>query len=151
MQVDIPIIVTRKPRPADPAFRPASPRLHQLKDTRSPSLPKPRNTNLEPRHQTLDANGPVTASRTRRISSSAAAKRFPKDFFKDENCLHPIKSIRPKHKQCEPIEPCFLDTFSHKNFLVGRDEKKEEGDTPKFKQKGEKGENGKNDRLRNKV
>lgn len=121
MHQGIPIIVTRKHTPQHPNTKPASPTLLQkLRETRSPSLPKPRNT-VEPRHQTLDANGPVGASRTRRISSSAAAKRFPKDFFKDENCLHPIKSIRPKHKQCEPVEPCFLDTFSHKNFLCPQD------------------------------
>lgn len=137
--MDIPIIVTRKGKPNEPLFKLASPHLlQQLSQHRNPSLPKPRNTHLEPRHQTLDADPPVAASRTRRISSSAAAKRFPKDFFKDENCLHPIKSIRPKHKQ-EPAEPCFLDTFSHKHFLVCISDpprrENEQSDTPKFKQK----------------
>lgn len=117
--MDIPIIVTRKHKPNDPLFKFASPQLlEQLREKRNPTVPKPRNTILEPRHQTLDADGAVEASRRRRISSSAAAKRFPKDFFKDENCLHPIRSIRSKHKQYEPIEPCFLDTFSQKTFLV---------------------------------
>lgn len=117
MDIDIPIIITRTSKNTqEPHFKQAPPLLlRQLKENRSPTVPKPRNANLEVRHQTLDHDQPVAASRTKRISSSAAAKRFPKDFFKDENCLHPIKSIRTKHKQCEP---CLLDTFSHKNFLI---------------------------------
>ena len=65
---------------------------------RNPNITKPRNSNLQSRHQTLDPDGLPT--RTRRISSSAASKRFPKDFFKDENSINnPVKSNRPHHKQ----------------------------------------------------
>jgi len=93
------------------------------------------------KHQTLDPDEQQMTARTKRISSSAAAKRFPKDFFKDENCLNPIKTNRPKHKQ---HDVCFFDTFSQKNFavcnqdIVDMNDCTKENDTPKFKQKGEK-------------
>jgi hypothetical protein len=48
MEIDIPIIVTKKGKIAgDLLFKYASPHLlEKLRTKRSPSLPKPRNTNL---------------------------------------------------------------------------------------------------------
>lgn len=50
--------------------------------------------------------------RTRRISSSAAAKRFPKDFFKKDMPLQPVFLKQGKKLQNSNL----LDTFSQKYF-----------------------------------
>ena len=78
------------------------------------TAPKARNSNIQPRHQTLDSDNLV--ARTRRISSSAASKRFPKDFFKEEVIVsNPSKTNRSKRKQYE-ID--FADTFSKKTIIT---------------------------------
>lgn len=89
----------KKNKKSDLIFKIPTPELaDKLNILRNPNVGKPRNSNLQPRHQTLDVENLPT--RTRRISSSAASKRFPKDFFKDENSINnPIKSNRPYHKQ----------------------------------------------------
>ncbi|CAM5999880.1 unnamed protein product [Sphagnum balticum] len=90
----------------------------------------PRNSPTTLRHLTLDPDEKM--ARTRRISSSGAAKRFPKDFFKDDNCLMPIKNSKAKVKLPEAY---FLDTFSKAPVLEQPHESKT--DTPKFSHKGE--------------
>lgn len=89
----------KKSKKSDQRFKIATPELtDKLNLVRNPNISKPRNSNLQSRHQTLDANNYPT--RTRRISSSAASKRFPKDFFKDDNSINnPVKSNRTCHKQ----------------------------------------------------
>jgi hypothetical protein len=139
MHDQIPIVVTRNGHAAF-LCEGEGPKWGHTSTQRAPSVPRPRKLNLEQRHQTMDPDAVPMTSRTRRVSSSAAAKRFPKDFFKDENCLMPIKSSRAKHKQ---HEPCLLDTFSHKNFKVAVEDcaslenEPAEFDTPKFKHKGQ--------------
>ncbi len=108
--------MTRKTsKKSDLIFKISTPEItDKLSLLRNPNISKPRNSNLQSRHQTLDTDNHPT--RTRRISSSAASKRFPKDFFKDENSINnPVKSNRPYHKQYE-LE--FIDTFSKKNIIT---------------------------------
>lgn len=109
------MVTRKKHKQSDLIFKIATPELaDKLHLMRYPSVGKPRKSNLQPRHQTLDPDNLPT--RTRRISSSAASKRFPKDFFKDENNTNnPIRSNRPYHKQHELD---FIDTFNKKNIIT---------------------------------
>lgn len=117
MQESIPILVTNKIH-QDNIFKKAPPSLlQQVRNKRHPTAPKLRPNPTIPKHQTLDPD--ACSTRTRRISSSAASRRFPKDFFKDELCLNPIKTSKSKHKQHTiPM----LDTFSRKNFIAAQAE-----------------------------
>jgi hypothetical protein len=85
MKTDIPIIITKNTHKGGIyGFKLASPELlRQLNLYKNSNSLNPRLT-IQPNkhHQTISTNSQMV-SRTRRISSSAAAKRFPKDFFKD--------------------------------------------------------------------
>lgn len=121
MQESIPILVTHQIH-QDSIFNKISPSiLRQVRNKRHPTAPKLRpNPNHNPsihKHQTLDPD--IASTRTRRISSSAASRRFPKDFFKEEISLNPIKTSKIKHKQHNvPM----IDTFSRKNFIAAQGE-----------------------------
>lgn len=118
MKADIPIIITfNGQKGGDFGFRLASPSLlAHLKQTRSSTTPHPRPSRSSNRQRTLP-NDPLPA-RPRRISSSAAARRFPKDFFKDDKCLLPARP-KPLRRPNHPLPAhsdhsrCnFADTFS---------------------------------------
>lgn len=118
MQAEIPIVVTRNNRIREEhIFRNPEHGLLSKYKKRNPTAPKLRHHEQTKKHQTLDPD--EKAVRSRRISSSAASRRFPKDFFREEVLLNPIKSNKTQHKQ---YQPCMLDTFSHKNFIVAQGE-----------------------------
>ena len=73
--------------PPHPSLGAPAHSLRTVEPNRPPSIEKMR-------HQTMEQS----SRRSRRISSSAAAKRFPKDFFKEEAAAVP-KSTKAMHKQ----------------------------------------------------
>ena len=79
-------------------------------------MPKNNQEGPSLRYKTLETNRQIiTSARSKRISSAVAAKKFPKDFFKNEKCLQPIGSSRSNSNN-QYIN--FIDTFSHKIFTV---------------------------------
>ena len=111
--------------PQQPSTLVPSHPLRTVEPNRPPSIDQMR-------HQTMEQS----SRRSRRISSSAAAKRFPKDFFKEDATPLP-KTTKTKHKQYQPNT--LLDTFNQKQFAtVEPTATQDEPDTPTFKDKESK-------------
>jgi hypothetical protein len=94
MKQSIPILVTQRIHQEGLGVQIPGSLLSHIRQNRHPTAPKVR-SNRPTQLQTLDHE---PQSRSRRISSSAASKRFPKDFFKEDPCLYPVRTSKSKHK-----------------------------------------------------